>query len=87
MVRLERKIATNYMHRSGTEKLCTPYPVPQYLRNHVPRILKTMYYVPQARKYVPSTLDTMYFYQRFDKKSGIIPIMFENYLCFQYNTT
>jgi len=27
----------------GSENLCTPYPVPQYLQNHVPRTLETKY--------------------------------------------
>jgi len=40
------------------------YPIPQYLRNHVPRTLETMYYLPQAWNYVLNTLDIMYFYIR-----------------------
>jgi len=48
---------------SGSEKLCTPYSVPDtsenmYPRNQLPRILETKYNVPQAQDCVPSALDT-----------------------------
>ena len=49
------------------------YPVPQYLRDHVPIFSKpgtpfSRNYVSQARNYVLSNLDAMYFHQGFDKK-------------------
>jgi len=52
----------------GMEELCTQYP-----RNYLPRTLKTMHPVPQARNHVdvPGTLETMHFHQRSDNKSGI----------------
>jgi len=63
-----------YICGMGGEKLCNPYPVPQYLQNHVPRTLETRYPIlskpcttyPQARNYVP--LDTMHLHRKFDKQ-------------------
>jgi len=46
------RVVKNYIfYTLVPPKLCTPYS-----RNHVPRILETMSYVPQAQNYVPSTL-------------------------------
>ena len=57
-------VVRNYVPRTPVP----PKPYAQYSRNQVPRTLKTIYHVPQARNHVPSTLDAKHFDQKFDKK-------------------